>query len=67
MDFGATLGPSLAYERTSGATLGHFGVTLRSLWGDFGITLGSLLAYEGDLGVLWRHFVAILACEGDFE
>ena len=25
------------------------------------------MAYEGDLGVLWRHFVAILACEGDFE
>ena len=34
-DFGATLGPSLAYEGAFGAPLIHFGVTLGQCWGHF--------------------------------
>ena len=56
MDFGATLGPSLAYEGAFGATLGslwcHFGVTLEPFGGHFGYTWITL----GTLGVLRSIF-----------
>ena len=45
MNFGATLGPSSAYERTSGATL-------EALWGHFEGTMGSLWVYSDDFGLL---------------
>ena len=63
MDFGATLGPSLAYVGAFGATLGslwrHFGVTLEPLWGHFGYIRMTLGHFRMTLGSLWNHFGCI--------
>ena len=57
--------------------LGHFGVTVASLWGGFGAMWGALWAYGGangspgvTLGLPWCHFGSIvgslLGYEGGF-
>ncbi len=63
MDFGPTLGPSLAHVGAFGPILRslwrHFGVTLESLWGHFGYIRMTLGHFRMTLGSLWNHFGCI--------